>query len=267
MNDDSDESDKVALITCLSQRLIMTKFARVPSPYYFYVNRLLPYADQLDLNGARLQYQPRILEELYSPSNSTADDARLWAVLVQLFNLPDEFSSFQVSLHDKDMPLLQRIPSTEHFTLITTLELPRCYQVQDEWMKKLDLPTLCALDLSDTEITHYGVQFLAMYNRAPQLRILNLRGCKAVSSQIYSCLGTFKLLSVVDLRWTGCLVSKCPPSFTSTQPNPLFYHPTSLCDSVRHLQNAYPDTFSSQNVFFLRVTRMQVNIYFTHGSS
>ena len=140
-------------------------------------------------------------------------DPRLWAVIVQVYSdLPSGLHIYRTALADKYVPSLQRIPTTEHFSLLTVLELPGCSYLNDDTIVRLKiLHTLCVLDASDTPVSAQGVRLfsgtlrwaddsvdIANQRRGPwQLRILSLRNCKQVTDHIYQYLESFLLLAVV----------------------------------------------------------------------
>jgi len=116
-------------------------------------------------------------------------------------------------LSDKHVPLLQQIPSTPHFSLITILELPGCPELTDYTIAELGkyLRGLCAFDASGTDLSAHGVKILsrtvmwsdhadvsARERRGPwTLRILNLQNCTNVDNEIFTCLPKFVLLGIV----------------------------------------------------------------------
>lgn len=140
-------------------------------------------------------------------------DPRLWAILVQVFvELPDVLRVYPIALSDKNIPLLQRIPSTSYFTLLTVLDLPGSVHLTDDTILELKaLHGLCALDASGTQLTAQAIRRLsgsltwseestdpASKRRGPwQLRILNLRNCRKLGDIVLDHLATFPLLSVV----------------------------------------------------------------------
>lgn len=211
---------------------------RVPSLVSYALKALLAYPEQVHTIGStRLQYQtpcsPRscdLLREVipwYDPKDPNFSlsevDPRLWVILAQLFSgLPDAFRTYRIPLSDQYIPLLQQIPSTPHFTLITILELAKCIEVTDETIIELKhLPGLCALDVSWTAVTAYGIQRLSrtlMWNelddtrvahrRGPwALRILDLRNCKNVDNEIFTSLPRFVLLTIVGESQTANIES------------------------------------------------------------
>lgn len=146
-------------------------------------------------------------------------DPRLWAVIVQVYSdLPSDLHIYRTALADKYIPSLQRIPTTEHFSLLTVLELPRCSYLNDDTIVHLTvLRTLCVLDASDTPLSARGIRSLsgtlrwgddgvdfANQRRGPwQLRILSLRNCKQVTDNIYQYLESFVLLAVAGKLHTN----------------------------------------------------------------
>jgi len=200
----------------------------VPSLAYFALKSLFKYPDQVHALGSlRLQYQALsssalsydVLRELipfYDPSDpdfSLAEmDPRLWATIIQVFSdLPDTFRTYHMPLSDEHVPLIQRIPSTPYFSLITILELPGCPELTDETIIQLKyLPGLCALDASTTRLSTHGVKNLSrtlMWSedsvttrerRGPwAIRILNLQNCPNIDNGIFASLPKFVLLSVI----------------------------------------------------------------------
>jgi len=200
----------------------------VPSLLYFALKSLFEYPEQIHALGPlRLRYQVPssshlydVLRELipcYDPSDPdfsiNSVDPRLWATIVQVFSdLPDTFRTYRIPLADKHVPLLQQIPSTPHFSLITILELSGCLELTDETIIQLKcLSGLCALDASGTELSTHGLKNLSrtlMWSeddnatikerRGPwAIRILNLQNCMNIDNGIFICLPKFVLLSVI----------------------------------------------------------------------
>lgn len=140
-------------------------------------------------------------------------DPRLWAILVQIYSdLPHSLRIYCTALSDKYTPLLQHVPATEHFTLLTVLELPGCSHLNDDTIVHLKvLHTLYVLDASRTILSATGIRRLSgtlrrdedtldspNQRRGPwQLRILSLHNCKRVTNAIYQYLESFILLAVV----------------------------------------------------------------------
>ncbi|KAF9482742.1 hypothetical protein BDN70DRAFT_773256, partial [Pholiota conissans] len=136
----------------------------------------------------------------------------LWAVLVQLYpSLPPFFASYALPLADPILPLLQSIPASPLFSLVTLLNLSSSTYLTDQTIFTLKfLHALTALDASGTSITPYAIKSLASTlqlneendsarkHRGPwELRILSLRDCKHISNDVYSELIKFPLLSVI----------------------------------------------------------------------
>ncbi|KAI0336492.1 hypothetical protein GY45DRAFT_406277 [Cubamyces sp. BRFM 1775] len=203
----------------------------VPPLAYFCMKALAEYPDELhSLGPAKLQYQAPhsrdqfdILSALiptyrpFSPHVNGFDlslvDPRLWACLVQLYEgLPPVFRQYTLPLSDVHLPLLQAIPSSTHFSLITILSLRRCRILTDDNAVELrHLHTLAALDASMTGLGTWGIQRLAKsltwsdaeddrpsQRRGPWgLRILYMRDCMNVDDGILSWLAHFPLLCVV----------------------------------------------------------------------
>lgn len=217
-------------------------YAYVPSLASLMLKKLFEFPDQVhSLEHVRLRYQGPssrgsydLLRELildYDPNDTNFDlsrvDPRLWATIVQVFSdLPDTFRTYHAALYDKHIPLLQRIPSTPHFCLITILDLSGCLELTDDTIVELKcLSGLSALDASETKLSAYGIKSLSRTlnwsdddqlthreRRGPwALRTLALRECKGVDKEIFSCLPKFPLLSVVGKSvesFTFCHISR-----------------------------------------------------------
>ncbi|KAF8275028.1 hypothetical protein EI94DRAFT_1712216 [Lactarius quietus] len=187
--------------------------------------------------------------------NLSKVDPRLWAVIVQVYSdLPSDLHIYRTALADKYIPSLQRIPTTEHFSLLTVLELPGCSYLNDDTIVRLRaLHTLCVLDASNTPLSAQGIRCLsrtlrwgddgvdiANQRRGPwQLRILSLRNCKQVTDNIYQYLESFLLLGVVDLRDTRCTWDreKVPSSFIPANEKDL-YHPATPLEALSLLMSS-----------------------------
>ncbi|KAI8998671.1 hypothetical protein BD414DRAFT_533505 [Trametes punicea] len=241
----------------------------VPPLSYFCVKAIAEYPDELHaLGAARLRYQAPwsrdqfdILSALiptyrpFSGNEGSFDlrlvDPRLWAVLVQIYeDLPDVFRQYTLPLSDAHLPLLQTIPSTKHFSLITILSLRECRMLTDDNVVELrHLPTLAAFDASVTALGTWGVQRLAkslawseademhpVERRGPWgLRIMYLRDCINIDDKVLYWLTRFPLLSVVDLRGTVCKPWRhCNLPFKPCSDTRL-YHPTELKKALDHL--------------------------------
>jgi hypothetical protein len=225
--------------------------------------------------------------------NLSKVDPRLWAVIVQVYSdLPSGLHIYHTALADKYIPSLQRIPTTEHFSLLTVLELPRCSHLNDDTIVRLTvLHTLCVLDASNTPLSAQGIRRLsgtlrwgddgvdiANQRRGPwQLRILSLRNCKKVTDNIYQCLESFMLLAVVgkrcarvvshvhtsdlwgfllDLRGTRCTWDreKVPSSFFPANEKQL-YHPTTPLEALSLLTSS-PGLLPSSNTALLHIDHL-----------
>ncbi|KAI0065347.1 hypothetical protein BV25DRAFT_1671610 [Artomyces pyxidatus] len=265
----------------------------VPSLSYFCIKILTESPEQVHPFGApRLVYQPpaspedydilRALIPSYYPSlNGNFGingfkigqvDPRLWAVLIQLFvGLPDVFSTYLIALSDKHLPLLQHIPATTHFSLLTVVDLHGSPHLTDDTILELRaLHGLVALDASETTLTAQGIRRLSgtllwtddgeidsRRRRGPwQLRILRLRNCRKVGNLVLEHLEAFPLLTVVDLRGTQCRPTnrRFPKSFRPATDRSLF-HPTALLQSLCSLSSSHT-IFSSDNPYVLYVDRL-----------
>ncbi|KAH9842778.1 uncharacterized protein C8Q71DRAFT_220484 [Rhodofomes roseus] len=265
----------------------------VPSLTYFCIRALLDYPDQIHALGSlRLTYSPPETPEAYDilreliPSYRTDQpldlaivDPRLWALLIQLYNdLPAVLRLYTVPLADAHLPLLQRIPPTSDFALVTILELPGCRELTDQNVLLLkDLHNLCAFDASGTALGAWGVKTLAKtlticqdedtmntpsgpYRRGPWgLRILSLRNCMNIDDDIFNCLPMFPLLSVVDIRGTPCR-PQIVDSFRPCAHDGLF-HPTPLLDALDTLdalaQSRKQSLFAHARPYKLRIHRLE----------
>lgn len=248
----------------------------LPPLQYFCIRALIEWPDQVHALGpARLPYQAPsnhsqfdILQALipnYRPFSSDHDaidmrlvDPRLWAVLVQIYNqLPPLFRTYTLPLSDVHLPLLQRIPSTSHFSLITILSLSRCRQLTDDTVVELrELHTLAALDASITALGSWGVYRLAKSlswtdgedDEPPQrrgpwgLRVFYLNNCLNIDNKVFSHLSRFPLLSVVGAYPHVCSVAhifilKSPQQIYEERPASHGLNRT-YC-STRHLMRVY----------------------------
>jgi len=140
-------------------------------------------------------------------------DPRIWATVIQLYaNLPPSFDIYTLPLSDIHLTQLQNIRCTPNFTLITVLDLSGRREFSDQSIDRLGgLTGLAALDLSQTDVSSWGIKKLAMcvgedderFLRGPAgLRILSLRGCTNVGEDVKEALIRFPLLSGVG-KCTG----------------------------------------------------------------
>lgn len=188
----------------------------VPPLAYFCIRTLIDYADQVHgLGSHRIRCQPQVLRAL-SPSafgDIDADtrclcklDPRLWSIIAQVYSgLPKGLQSYHIPLGDRHLPLLQAIPSTPSFALVTVLNLAGC--VSDDTSHALKtLHGLCALDISQTSISHLGIRhFAPTITGDPSdarygtrgLRILRLCGCPQITGQVIGAVSNFQLLAIL----------------------------------------------------------------------
>jgi hypothetical protein len=216
-----------------STQQLCSRGAGVPSLVWFCLQCIAEFPDQAQLHH-KLVYQPpqpplndidRLLASMLTGRcgkiQDTRDkqdlsqfDPRLWAVIAQIFDyLPSGLRTYTISLNDEALPLLQQIPNTATFSLMTILELPSCMALTDSSISQLkDLHTLTAFDASSTRISSYGLLSLArtlQMNdpleatrrlRGPWvLRILRLKYCSGIDDAVYATLPKFPLLSVVGV--------------------------------------------------------------------
>ena len=204
---------------------------RVPPLSYFCIKRLVQVPELVYHYGPPRPYRPPespndpdILQSLIPQSiqghfNLGKVDPRLWAILVQTYSdLPQSLQTYRTALCDKYLPLLQRVPTTEHFSLLTVLELPGSSHLNDDTIVHLTaLHTLCVLDASRTPLSALGIRRLsgtlkwvedgvdcANRRRGPwQLRILSLHHCTRVTNAIFQYLESFILLAAVGKSCTS----------------------------------------------------------------
>lgn len=191
----------------------------VPPLSYFCIIALKDVAEQLHVLGlARLHLRKETgrkkLLNLLLPGWNTPHfsflhvDPRIWAAIVQIYsNIPSELAIYPIDLSDPHLPMLQQIPSTPDFTLISILDLQRSKQLTDDNIIVLNsLSNLSALDISDTRVSAYAIRVLSRAlgfdgdgePRGPWgLRILKMKDCYSVSSPIMDYLESFPLLCVV----------------------------------------------------------------------
>jgi len=177
----------------------------VPSLSSLCLQILAHFPDQVHQLPLRLHYR----SELGLSSSLRLLDPRLWSTIVQIYDgLPECLRSYNIPLSDIHLPLLQRIPSTHRFSLLTILDLPACPDLTDRSISALKfLHSLVAFDASATALSSYAINVLArtlVYTeydtsrRGPwSLRILRLTNCRNVNNTVYSHLHLFPLLSVV----------------------------------------------------------------------
>ncbi|KAI9446469.1 hypothetical protein H4582DRAFT_1905933 [Lactarius indigo] len=257
--------------------------SHIPSLSYFCIKHLLKIPELVYNYGPARPYRSPefpggsdILQTLPHTPQGNVDlnkvDPRLWAVIVQVYSdLPSDLHIYRTALADKYIPSLQLIPTTEHFSLLTVLEIPGCSHLTDDTIVRLAvLHTLCVLDASSTPLTAQGIRRLsrtlrwgddgvntANQRRGPwQLRILSLRNCKQVTDNIYQCLESFILLAVVDLRGTRCTWDRetVPSSFFPANEKQL-YHPTTPLEALSLLTSS-PGLLPSNNTALLHINHL-----------
>jgi hypothetical protein len=190
----------------------------IPPLAYFCIRTLINYPDQVyPISSHRIRCQPEVLSAL-SPStfigiNTIIDclcklDPRIWSILVQVYSgLPYGLQDYYTPLGDKHLPLLQAIPPTPSFALITVLNLAGRVSDKESHALKF-LHGLCALDISDTSISHLGILHFAPAVSTEQsdqlygtrgLRILRLNNCRKITNQVINALTGFPLLAILGL--------------------------------------------------------------------
>ncbi|KAL5511673.1 hypothetical protein ACEPAH_4891 [Sanghuangporus vaninii] len=247
-------------------------FTRVPRLASFCIRVLSQYPEQLHQLGAiRLHFHPEqggidsvlrsVLPKWKTPNFSLLNvDPRLWATVVQIYrNPPEILSSYLCHLSDPHVPLLNQIPCTPDFALLTVLDLAGSRNVTDDNILSLKvLHNLTALDLSGSyDLSSRGITSLSRtvaFNevgekRGPwMLRILRLRSCRNVDKVIFNVLHSFPLLAVLDLRDTQCGIQDVKRPFFSAEDN-VFDMP--LIDAVKYLPEMHRFVFPTENPFIL----------------
>ncbi|KAL5490271.1 hypothetical protein ACEPAI_5104 [Sanghuangporus weigelae] len=247
-------------------------FTRVPRLASFCIRVLSQYPEQLhQLGTIRLHFHPEkdgadsvlrsVLPKWKTPDFSLLNvDPRLWATIVQIYrNAPEILSSYPCHLSDPHVPLLNQIPCTPDFALLTVLNLAGSRNVTDDNILSLKvLHNLTALDLSGSyEISARGIVALSRtvaFNEVGEkrgpwiLRILRLRSCQNVDKVIFNVLHSFPLLAIVDLRDTQCKVQDVKRPFFSAEDN-VFDIP--LIDAVKYLSRMHRFVFPNENPFIL----------------
>jgi hypothetical protein len=195
----------------------------VPSLAYFCVRRLVDTPEQVHSIGkyrtscaSNRSHSKNTLRQLTRHRGPWEDldwstiDPRLWAVMAQVFSdLPDALRTYSIALSDKYLPLLQEIPSSSHFSLVTILVLPGCREMGDDTITELrHLPSLCYLDISTTSVSSHGIERLARtldlgdgttaQRQGPWgLRVIKLVDCDFITKLALPSLTSFPLLSLV----------------------------------------------------------------------
>ena len=235
------------------------------------IQTLLPFVDQIQL-PYRLHLRSTTLDELIpDPAHI---DTRLWAALIQIYdNLPPFLASHKTDTH---LPLLQSIPSTPSFSLITLLELSSCPYLNDSSILELRfIYTVTAFDATESTLSPYAIKTLASFTGLWQLRILSLRNCRHITNDAFPHFAKFPLLSVLgqsflripspfclnkfpDLRGTRC-DTRIDDASLPFQPSShdLLYHPTPLKASLTTLHTLHSELYSSANPYFLHINALR----------
>jgi hypothetical protein len=188
----------------------------IPPLAYFCIRSLAHYADQVSsLGSLRIRCQPEVLGAL-SPSTFRGINAvtrclckldpRIWSIIAQVYSdLPEGLRNYYIPLGDRHLPLLQAIPPTSSFALITVLDLTNC--ISDETSHALkSLHRLCALDISNSSISHLGIRhFAPTATNNPTdprcgtwgLRILRLCNCPEITDQVMDAISNLPLLTLL----------------------------------------------------------------------
>lgn len=217
-----------------------TRMGPIPPLAYFCIRTLLNYADQVHCFGShRIRCQPGVLRALSPPTFGDFNagtrclcklDPRLWSIIVQVYSdLPKGLQNYYIPLGDRFLPLLQDIPSTSSFALITVLNLGKC--VSDETSHALkSLHNLCALDISQASISHLGIRhFAPTITTNPSdprygtrgLRILRLCNCPKITDQVIEAVSTFPLLTILG----SCHFNPLPDNSHRDRPKGYQMHP------------------------------------------
>ena len=235
------------------------------------IKALVPFVDQIHGLPYRLHLRSATLDELIPDPAHV--DARLWAVLIQIYdNLPTFLTSHKTDTH---LPLLQSIPSTPSFSLITLLELSSCPHLKDSTIVELRfIHTLTAFDAAQSTLSPYAIKTLASFTGLWQLRILSLRNCKSITDDAFPHFTKFPLLSVLgqfslsffpfylykfpDLRGTRCNTHIDGTSFPfHPSSQDLLYHPTPLKAALMTLHTLQSELYSSTNPWFLHINALR----------
>lgn len=190
----------------------------VPPLSFFCIHALARFPDHLHhFHHRRVPASPALLDALpHTP------DPRLWATLVQLVHpLPPHLHDHDLTLSHPDLPLLQKIPDSPDFSLVTLVSLPNCVHLRDDNIAHLrTLHRLLALDLRGCSISSYALTPLARglalsLNKDSGtwgLRLLSLHGCPDIDNNVLPVLHKFPLLSAVGLSLSTLLLSQPAPT-------------------------------------------------------
>lgn len=219
----------------------------IPPLPVFCINVLASFPDLLfHCHDRRIHASPAILDAF----TDTSDPCR-WAALAQLVHpLPPHLHDYDLPLSHPALPLLQKIPDSPHFSLVTLLALPNCVHLRDDDVANLrSLHRLLALDLRACSISPYALTALAR-GLAPSamddtrsgpwgLRLLSLHGCPNIDDDVLPVLHKFPLLSVIGLFLSTLLCStrpnpvpldlrftRCTPAAVNAHLSSLGFHPS-----------------------------------------
>jgi hypothetical protein len=208
--------------------------ASVPPLAALCIHVLARFPDQLHTRH-RVPASPALLDAL-------PDDPCLWAARAQLVHpLPPHLHELDLPLSHPALPLLQRIPHSPDFSLVTLLSLPHCVHLDIARLRTLH--RLLALDLRGCSVSSYALtaltRGLAASGTGPWgLRLLSLHGCPNIDNDALSVLHKFPLLSAIglflylplstrpntaplDLRFT-----RCTPTAVNARLSSLGYRPS-----------------------------------------
>ena len=209
--DKTTESERLTYIPSL-RALCIRKLVAYPDQLDWYGNFRIPYEkpkSPSDYDLVRSLVPGYLHEEPDDVDFLKEVDPRLWTVMVQtISSLPKAFRTYHVPLSDIHVPLLQQIPSTPDFSLITVVQFYGRREVDDETIDKLGaLHSLAALDIGRTPVSSWGVKRLSHTlltddptgnRRGPWgLRVLYLWDCMLVDDAVFEAFPKFPLLSVV----------------------------------------------------------------------
>ncbi|KAF9069634.1 hypothetical protein BDP27DRAFT_1420757 [Rhodocollybia butyracea] len=274
-------------------------FHHVPTLACLCILKVASFPDQIPQNLALTYVKPRDISEFdilkalipsYNGPDCSLDlsavDPCLWATLVQIYSssLPETFINYSIALKHTHLPLLQQIQSTPSFSLVTILELPGCPQLSDNTVLNIKpFASLIAFDASHTGLSSWGLRKLwlppisadDLDSSGPWgLRIIRLRGCKAIDQTIFKALRELSLLSVVDLRGTSIDPTTIPVPFSEWSSAcleqsslALLYHPTPLTVSFSLLRNTTVDFHSSPTIFQLHINKFEFRPYRDHPAT
>ncbi|KAH8107080.1 hypothetical protein BXZ70DRAFT_966030 [Cristinia sonorae] len=265
----------------------VTRGGYVPSLKALCIKKLLEYPEQVHTLGvARVHYDvPKsssdydIIRDLipgFSHSNPNPAiletvDPRLWCLIIQILSsVPDVLRVYTIPLSDEHVPLLQQIPQTSHFAMVTIVDLGSCPHLDDENIQRLgELNTLGALDISGTSVSTLGIFRLsksllkASETRGRggpwDLRILDLTECR-VDGEVMRYLKDFPLLSVVDLSYNLKVeISSVSQSGFRFGNNNMLYSPSPLGQRLQVLSSLCTPPqamFANPDPFFLCIHRL-----------